>query len=380
MKSKSFNYYGFDKETFDSVAELRRQTNRNNIESISILFLLVMAASTIMSFLNVIPYAERFTFILFLVLSAAFSVFLIVFRKHTMRLSGVLIYAIIALMISFSIKSSVDEAFLVSAVFPAFVIILSMAFIDRMIPFSLVIAASYIVFVSSSYIKKPPSIARYDMIYGMVFTIVALFFHYRLQKNRIDQFLSYHKNLKIQRDLEIRSSFDALSKLLMRGRFFTMADSVLRSRTDTEYIAICVLDLDSFKQINDKLGHQMGDKAIQTAAETIWDTLGIDIEDEQWAFCERAITDNMSFAGRLGGDEFIILLREDGGWEATEKRLRSILDRLNAVELGELHGIHASFGVTEVAEGDRDIDAIYARADEALYEAKESGKNQIRKH
>ncbi len=380
MKSKSFNYYGFDKETFDSVAELRRQTNRNNIESISILFMLVMAAATIMSFLNVIPYAQRFTYITFLALSVAFFVFLLIFRKHTMQLSGILIYAAVALLVSFSIVSSVDEAFLVSAVFPAFVIILSMAFIDRMIPFSVVIAASYIIFVCSSYTKKPPSIARYDMIYGMVFTIVALFFHYRLQKNRIDQFLAYHKNLKIQRDLEIRSSFDALSKLLMRGRFFTMADSVLRGRTDSQYIAVCVLDLDSFKQINDKLGHQMGDKAIQTAAETIWDTLGIDIEDEQWSFCERAISENMSFAGRLGGDEFIILLREDGGWEATEKRLRSILDRLNAVELGELHGIHASFGVTEVSEGDRDIDAIYARADEALYEAKESGKNQIRKH
>ena len=380
MKSKSFNYYGFDKETFESVSELRRQTNRNNIESISILFTLVMAAATIMSFMNVIPYAQRNTYILFLVLSVAFSAFLLIFRKYTLRLSGILIYVTIVLLISFSIVSSIDEAFLVSAVFPAFVIILSMAFIDRMIPFSAVIIASYIGFVASSYAKKPPSIARYDMIYGMVFTIVALFFHFRLQRNRIDQFLAYHKNLKIQRDLEIRSSFDALSKLLMRGRFFTMADSVLRGRGDAQYIAVCVLDLDSFKQINDKLGHQMGDKAIQTAAETIWDTLGIDIEEEQWSFCERAISDNMSFAGRLGGDEFIILLREEGGWEATEKRLRSILDRLNAVELGELHGIHASFGVTEVGEGDHDIDTIYARADEALYEAKESGKNQIRKH
>ncbi len=380
MKSKSFNYYGFDKETFESVSDLRHQTNRNNIESIAILFLMMMAAATVMSFLNVIPYAQRSTYITFLIIGAAFAAFLLIFRKYTLKLSGVLIYVMIVELIAFSIMSSIDEAFLVSAVFPAFVIILSMAFIDRMIPFSAGIIVSYIIFVASSYQKKPPSIARYDMIYGMIFTIVALFFHFRLQRNRIDQFLAYHKNLKIQRDLEIRSSFDALSKLLMRGRFFTMADSVLHGRNDDQYIAVCVLDLDSFKQINDKLGHQMGDKAIQTAADTIWDTLGIDIDDEQWSFCERAINNNMSFAGRLGGDEFIILLREEGGWEATERRLRSILDHLNAVELGELHGIHASFGVTEVTGEDRDIDAIYARADEALYEAKNSGKNQIRKH
>ena len=48
------------------------------------------------------------------------------------------------------------------------------------------------------------------------------------------------------------------------------------------------------------------------------------------------------------------------------------------MEIGELHGIHASMGVTEITVNDRDIDAAYTRADEALYESKRAGKNQIR--
>ena len=155
-----------------------------------------------------------------------------------------------------------------------------------------------------------------------------------------------------------------------------MADSVMRSGEREDFVALCILDLDSFKQINDRFGHQIGDKAIQITADTIWSELGSDLS-KRWEFCERAIKDKESFAGRLGGDEFVIFFRTKGAWEDVEKQLRHLLDTLNAVELGELKGIQASFGVTEIKPEDIDIDAVYARADGALYEAKTLGKNRI---
>ncbi len=380
MERKNLNYYGYDRDTFDSVTDLRRQTNRNNTDTIALLFLILTGVFLILVLLDILPYAHRQMYITYTAIAAAFGVFLILFRKYSLRFAIPLMYASVIILMSYAITSSNRESFQIATLYPVFVVLLSVSYIDRMIPFSIVMSAFCVMFNVFSYLRKPPSILRYDLIYSILFTIVALLFHYRFQRNRISQFLAYHKNLKIQRDLEIRSSFDALSHLLMRGRFFSMADSVLRGRSSDEYTALCVLDLDSFKQINDKLGHQMGDKAIQTAADTIWDTLGINVLDEQWSFCERAISEKLSFAGRLGGDEFIIMLRQSHGWEETETMLRSILDNLNAVELGDLHGIHASFGVTEITENDTDIDVIYSRADEALYEAKNSGKNQIRKH
>ena len=55
-----------------------------------------------------------------------------------------------------------------------------------------------------------------------------------------------------------------------------------------------------------------------------------------------------------------------------------ILNALNSVKVGELKGINASMGVTEITDNDMDIDAAYSRADEALYESKRAGKNQLR--
>ena len=76
------------------------------------------------------------------------------------------------------------------------------------------------------------------------------------------QFVLYHKNMQNQRELEVGSSFDALTSLLNRGRFFSMADRVLHDGSGG-YKALCLIDLDGFKQVNDQPGHQMGDKVKQ---------------------------------------------------------------------------------------------------------------------
>jgi diguanylate cyclase (GGDEF)-like protein len=231
-------------------------------------------------------------------------------------------------------------------------------------------------FLASSYLVKPATIASQDLYNTIIFIGLALVLHFAFQRTRMQQFVTFQKNVQIQRELEIKSSFDALTSLLNRGRFFSLAGNILNNPHD-DYMAMCLLDLDEFKQINDKLGHQMGDKAIQIAGQTIIDTLGIDMS-EKWAFQEKVLKEKGSFPGRLGGDEFIILIRGKSGREEVTGLLQHMLNSLNAVEVGNLHGIQASFGVTEISPQDSDIDVAYKRADEALYESKRAGKNQIR--
>ena len=191
------------------------------------------------------------------------------------------------------------------------------------------------------------------------------------------QFYTLQKNIQIQRDLEIRSSFDTLTDLLNRARFFAIADQIIKDpiRRD-EFLAVCLLDLDKFKEINDKLGHQMGDKAIQTTSHIIVEALNIDMF-EKWSFTERAVRDKFSIAGRLGGDEYIMLIRGQKNMDDVRAILESILNNLNAVQIGELSGISASLGVTAVTDDDKDMDLIYKRADEALYQSKDRGRNRI---
>ena len=230
--------------------------------------------------------------------------------------------------------------------------------------------------------QKPPSIANEDIFYTVLILSLSLVLHYTRQRTRLQQFVTYLKNIQITNELEIKSSYDALTSLFNRARFMSMATEVLKGSHE-DYMVVCLLDLDSFKQINDKLGHQMGDKALQITGRTIAEGVGNltktldDDKNELARFSERVMEQKLSFAGRLGGDEFIMLIRGENDREAAKARLQSILDRLNAVEFGDLHGIHASFGVTEIVPGDNDIDKVYNRADDALYQSKRAGKNQI---
>ena len=369
-------YYGFSKKSYLSVKSHCDETNVRHAEIAMTLFLAVMLSAFLMSIFNVIPYSQRKMYLLFAGISAVPVILIFAFRKCMVRFNRILIYVVMLILLGLSVAFNKEENTMISAVYPVYMFIGGAAFIDNMLNVVLFTFAETFLFCLSSNFYKMPSIARYDMIYAIIFLVLTLVFHYRFQRGLVKQFLNYERTLEVQQDLEVRSSFDALSGLLVRGRFFSLADSVMRAGGREDFVALCILDLDSFKQINDRFGHQIGDKAIQIAADTIWKELGSDLS-KRWEFCEHAMKEKESFAGRLGGDEFVIFFRIKGGWEDIEKRLRHLLDTLNAVELGELEGIHASFGVTEISPEETDIDAVYARADSALYEAKTLGKNRI---
>ena len=120
----------------------------------------------------------------------------------------------------------------------------------------------------------------------------------------------------------------------------------------------------------------MGDKVIQTVGKTIISSLELSEQEKQnisnWDF-----KSPHCLAGRLGGDEFIIFVRGMKSRAGVVELIQKMLNSLNAVRFDGVNGIHASFGVTEISKFDKDIDNAYKRADEALYESKRAGKNQI---
>ena len=120
----------------------------------------------------------------------------------------------------------------------------------------------------------------------------------------------------------------------------------------------------------------MGDKVIQTVGKTIITSLDLN-EDDREKISSWDLKAPHSLAGRLGGDEFIIFIRGMKSRTEVTDLMQKILNSLNAVKFDGINGIHASFGVTEICPSDTDIDNAYKRADEALYESKRAGKNQI---
>jgi diguanylate cyclase (GGDEF)-like protein len=159
----------------------------------------------------------------------------------------------------------------------------------------------------------------------------------------------------MQRELVRFASFDPLTGLYNRRVFFELAQSVTQ-RTPTN-VAI-MLDIDHFKRINDVYGHDVGDRAIAAVA--------------------REAKQDGAVAGRLGGEEFVILL-EGCALEQGMAMAESIRARIAALNFETPKGpmtLTCSFGVSE-RQTDENIDEMLKRADVALYAAKNGGRDRV---
>ncbi len=378
MEDKSPVYYGYSKTTYKECKELIDATNRKHVEIVTLWFALVNLFFSICSWFNVLGQnsSRAPLMIAFTVLPTVFFLILTFLKKFVDRFFMIFLYLNITMLMVYGILNSISQPYMVAVMYPVLMVICALSYIDNMIKISISLMVFTAIFLQGSFSMKPESIAFQDTYNITVFLVLALVFHYSFQHARIRQFETYQKNIQIQRELEVQSSFDALTSLLNRARFFSMASQVLRSLTENEYVAVGLLDLDGFKQINDTLGHQMGDKVIQIAGEKILESIGID-ESEKWSFPERAISNGYSFAGRLGGDEFIVFIRGMKNSEEIRTVMGKLLSDLNGVRLEDINGIQASIGVLEIRKGDNDIDKIYSRVDSGLYESKKQGKNRI---
>ncbi|MFG0331712.1 MAG: diguanylate cyclase domain-containing protein [Phycisphaerales bacterium] len=182
--------------------------------------------------------------------------------------------------------------------------------------------------------------------------------------------------------LQAAAYIDPLTGLPNRRLFDErLADVIERSREsghESKLVALLMIDLDGFKAVNDSLGHEAGDALLAEVANRFRAELGLNDR------CSRRSED--LFAARLGGDEFAVLLPgldQSGEGERvagdTGERLLAVIDR--PLSLHELRGtakVSASIGIAFFeATHDDDVRSLLRRADQAMYEAKAAGKNQV---
>lgn len=169
------------------------------------------------------------------------------------------------------------------------------------------------------------------------------------------------------REAQVRDQalHDPLTGLANRRELFRRFNLELaRARRSGQPLGVCLLDLDHFKRINDTHGHGVGDEVLVRVAEVL---LG----------CLRE-TDAL---GRIGGEEFVLLLPEtdDEGVARVIERCRSEIECSPiTLQSGEVLPVSASIGVTIRTPGDEADEAeLLARADEMLYRAKTAGRNRV---
>lgn len=159
-----------------------------------------------------------------------------------------------------------------------------------------------------------------------------------------------------------QANFDPLTGLPNRRMFHDRLDQELKkSHRSGLRMALILLDLDRFKEINDTLGHDMGDLLLKDASQRLL----------------RCVRDSDTVA-RLGGDEFTIILSELEDTESTERVVNNILQKLaEPFQLKtKLAYVSASIGITLYPKDADKIDALIKNADQAMYAAKHQGRNR----
>lgn len=168
-------------------------------------------------------------------------------------------------------------------------------------------------------------------------------------------------------ELELRqlAFVDALTGAMTRRAFLAEGDKeVKRAQRHHRNLGCVMFDLDHFKSINDTHGHAAGD---QVLARVI-------------AACREGLRAS-DCIGRLGGEEFAVLLPETGVEAAqVAEALRVKISSLIIAYASQIIPVSASFGVAVLSEQDTDFNGIIARADTALYEAKNGGRNKVVSH
>lgn len=181
-----------------------------------------------------------------------------------------------------------------------------------------------------------------------------------LMKNYQEELTELNSMLEIKyKEYETRASRDALTGLYNRYKFSELYISSYTSMIQRNHdMSLIIIDIDSFKKVNDTYGHNIGDKALVQLSNALLKTLR-----------------NIDIVCRWGGEEFMVLL-PTADLEASMLLANKIRTFVSNINIDIIGNITVSCGVSQVRSGESMEEAI-SRADKALYLAKKSGKNCV---
>lgn len=194
--------------------------------------------------------------------------------------------------------------------------------------------------------------------------IVANFFEYDGEEYNCALVRDITKRKILEDKLKEQAHIDYLTGVATRGHFMEQAEMELsRAIRYQSPLSIMMMDVDFFKRINDSHGHKTGDLVLQKLAET----------------CLRGLRE-VDIIGRMGGEEFAILLPETNGAEAIEaaERLNEAIRSAKVpLEAGLPLQFTVSIGVSCLRSKEDNIDVLLSLADKALYQAKAAGRDKV---
>lgn len=178
--------------------------------------------------------------------------------------------------------------------------------------------------------------------------------------SEIEAFLMYEnidEAKRIEQETKELVENDHLTGVLNRATFAARVNSIISSGDEHSCHAMYMMDIDNFKNVNDTLGHKVGDELLTEVANGL-----------------RASVRSSDFVGRLGGDEFMVFLCNINDKNAMEKKARTICSTVKK-SLDKGVEISGSVGIAVAPQDGTDFETLYKNADEALYYIKRSSKD-----
>lgn len=165
---------------------------------------------------------------------------------------------------------------------------------------------------------------------------------------------------KEEQKLVVAAKMDKMTMVLNRETTMESIRQILSNENDHLHV-LFMIDVDNFKQLNDTLGHQTGDEFLIALAKEI-----------KRSFRESDVV------GRIGGDEFFVLMRNVPGIPMTARKAQELLTTIQKV--GSVYSdiqLSGSIGISVYPNNGKTMEELYSKADSALYQAKRKGKNQF---
>lgn len=263
------------------------------------------------------------------------------------RIFSLIIYALVIL--SFSIADSRVYSGSRAVFFPVAIVLLSAVYLDYFwVLFFFKVIMAVIFLIIDGQIKTPQLLTN-DITIAVLSILASTFCYTAI----ISMALSSRED-SVQ--LVQKSETDLLTGLLNKISFEEKCTAYLQDRYVGARNTLFIFDLDDFKKVNDNYGHQTGDKTIKLFAEIL-----------------RSYFHPDDVIGRIGGDEFMVLVLGDMPDGFAERRCRSVLHEFKTSDIDGAKGLTCSIGIAMDTHG-HSFKELYQKADEALYKSKQGGK------
>lgn len=269
--------------------------------------------------------------------------------RLTRALCMLYLMVMVALMIYISTIGLPDRP---SLYYSPMLILLSMLFIMPFWHNVMVIALATAAFLLVSASVKAPQVFNLDVSMAMTTLVLSLTADFVALSARL-------RDHRLRSELQALSRTDSLTGLMNKSSAEEAARTYLNGRGLTECSALFVIDLDQFKMINDLLGHQAGDAAL-----------------EQFGDALLKLFRTHDIVGRVGGDEFIALMKNAGDRRLVARRAALICETVRRAYPPEAgNGLTCSVGVALCPAHGVTYDSLFHMADQQLYRVKREGRN-----